>query len=181
MTRRRIYSGKIVGLSVHDIAVEGRRVRREIIEHPGAAAVLAFDAGGKAVLVRQHRFPHGYVLEIPAGTLERGEEPKECAARELLEETGHRAGRLSRLVSYYPSIGYNTEVIHCYLARHAEKVAEIDADNDEFITVVRMDPKRLLRMVLSGGIQDSKTICAVLAHMGREGRLGPRGRAAGRR
>lgn len=181
MTRRRIYSGKIVGLSVHDIAIEGRRVRREIIEHPGAAAVLALDPEGRAVLVRQHRFPHGYVLEIPAGTLERGEDPKACAARELMEETGHRAGRLSRLVSYYPSIGYNTEVIHCYLARRAVKVAEIDADNDEFITVVRMDPGRLLRMVLSGRIRDSKTICAVLAHAGREGRLGPRGRAAGRR
>jgi len=176
MTKRRIYSGKVVGLSVHDIRIEGRRVRREIVEHPGAAAVLAFDPEGRAVLVRQHRFPHGRVLEIPAGTLERGEGPRACAARELLEETGHRAGRLSRLVSYYPSVGYNTEVIHCYLARRAVKVAEIDADNDEFISVVRMDPGRLLRMALAGRIHDSKTICAVLAHAGREGRLGPRGR-----
>ena len=167
MARRSIYRGKILGLAVHDITVEGRRVRREIIEHGGAAAVLAFDGDGKVILVRQHRFPHGYVLEIPAGTLERGEDPRACAARELLEETGHRAGRLSRLISYYPSIGYNTEVIHCYLARRAVRVAEVDPDNDEFITVVRMDPGRLLRMVLGGRIQDSKTICAVLAHMGR--------------
>ena len=167
MAKRTIYRGKIVGLTVHDITVEGRRVRREIIEHGGAAAVLAFDEDGKVVLVRQHRFPHGYVLEIPAGTLERGEDPRACASRELMEETGHRSGRLSRLIAYYPSIGYNMEVIHCYLARRAVKVAEIDPDNDEFITVVKMDLDRLVKMILAGKIQDSKTICAVLAYVGR--------------
>ena len=164
MAKRTVYSGKIVGLSVHDITVEGRRVRREIIEHRGAAAVLAFDARGRVIMVRQHRHPHGYVLEIPAGTLERGEDPKECAGRELMEETGYRAGRMSRLLSFYPSIGYNTEIIHCYLARRAAKVAGTRPDTDEFITVKTMGLGELRSMILAGRIADSKTICAVLAY-----------------
>lgn len=164
MTSRRVYKGKMVGLSVHDIKIEGRQVRREIIEHGGASAILAFDERGRVILVKQHRYPHGYVLEIPAGTLERGEKPKECAMRELIEETGYKASQMSRLLKYYPSIGYNMEVIHCYLARRTTKVADIDPDNDEFITVVKKDLKELVRMILAGKIQDSKTICAVLAY-----------------
>ena len=170
MARRIIYRGKIVSLGVHNITVEGRRVRREIIGHPGAAAVLGFDEQERVILVKQHRHPHGYVLEIPAGTLERGEDPRACAVRELMEETGYRAGRISRLVSYYPSIGYNTEIIHCYLAPRATKVTEIDPDNDEFITVVKMSLERLVGMILAGRIQDSKTICAVMTHVARRRR-----------
>lgn len=164
MVKRAVYKGKIVGLSVHDITIEGRKVRREIIEHNGAAAILAFDERGRVILVKQHRYPHGYVLEIPAGTLERSEDPKSCAIRELLEETGYKAKQMSHLLSYYPSIGYNMEVISCYLARHTTKVCDIDPDNDEFITVVKMSLKRLVGMILAGKIQDSKTICAVLAY-----------------
>lgn len=167
--KKKIYSGKILGLSVYDVTVERRRVRREIIEHGGAAAVVAFDEDGRIILVRQHRFPHGYVLEIPAGTLEKSEEAKECAFRELLEETGYRARGMARLVSYYPSIGYNTEQIHCFVASGVRRVAEIRPDNDEFITVVKMDLRRLIGMIKAGRIQDSKTICAVLTYAAKNG------------
>ena len=91
MKKKRVYNGKPVSIDVYNITIEGRKVRREIIQHPGASAILAFDEKGKILLVSQHRFPHGYVLEIPAGTLEKGESPRKCALREIEEETGYKA------------------------------------------------------------------------------------------
>ena len=164
MKKKKIYEGKILGLSVYDGKIEGRRVKREIIEHRGAAAMLAFDEKNKVILVRQHRFPHGYVLEIPAGTLEKREEPIKCAFRELEEETGYRAKKMIPLITYYPSIGYNSEIIHCFLASGLKKIAGLKLDDDEILSVVKMDLKKLLRMIKSGKIQDSKTICAVLTY-----------------
>ena len=162
MKKKKIYEGKILGLSVYDGIIEGRKVKREMIEHRGAAAMLAFDEDNKVILVKQHRFPHGYVLEIPAGTMERREEPKKCAFRELEEETGYRAKKMAPLITYYPSIGYNTEVIHCFLASGLKKIADLNLDDDEILSVVKVDLRKLLRMIKTGKIQDSKTICAVL-------------------
>ena len=164
MKKKKIYGGKVLGLSVYDGLIEGRKVRREVIEHRGAAAVLAFDEEGMVILVKQHRFPHGYVLEIPAGTLEENEDPVKCAFRELEEETGYRAKKMANLITYYPSIGYNTEVIHCYVASGAMQSAKLRLDEDEILSVVKMDLARLLRMIKGGKIQDSKTICAVLTY-----------------
>ena len=164
MKKKKIYEGKILGLSVYDGKIEGRRVKREIIEHRGAAAMLAFDEKNKVILVRQHRFPHGYVLEIPAGTLEKREEPIKCAFRELEEETGYRAKKMTQLITYYPSIGYNSEIIYCFLASGLKKIAGLKLDDDEILSVVKMDLQKLLRMIKSGKIQDSKTICAVLTY-----------------
>ena len=73
MKKTTVYKGKPVSIDVYNLTIEGRKVRREIIQHPGASAILAFDEKGKILLVSQHRFPHGYVLEIPAGTLEKGD------------------------------------------------------------------------------------------------------------
>ena len=163
MKKKKIYEGKILGLSVYDGKIEGRKVKREIIEHRGAAAMLAFDEKNKVILVRQHRFPHGYVLEIPAGTLEKREAPIKCAFRELEEETGYGAKKMTPLITYYPSIGYNSEIIHCFLASGLKKIAGLKLD-DEILSVVKMDLQKLLRMIKSGKIQDSKTICAVLTY-----------------
>ena len=165
MKKKKIYDGKILGLSVYDGKIEGRKVRREMIEHRGAAAILAFDDEDKVILVKQHRFPHGYVLEIPAGTLEKKEEPINCAFRELEEETGYRARKMTPLITYYPSIGYNTEIIHCFVASGLKKVADLKLDDDEILSVVKIDLSKLLRMIKSGKIQDSKTICAVLTYV----------------
>ena len=164
MKKKKIYEGKILGLSVYDGIIEGRKVKREMIEHRGAAAMLAFDEDNKVILVKQHRFPHGYVLEIPAGTLEKNEDPMKCAYRELEEETGYRAKKMSPLITYYPSIGYNTEAIHCYVAAGLRKISDLDLDDDEILSVVKISLKRLLGMIKSGKIQDSKTICAVLTY-----------------
>ena len=164
MKKTKIFEGKILGLSVYDGNIEGRNVRREVIEHRGAAAMLAFDEDGKVILVKQHRFPHGYVLEIPAGTLEKKEDPIKCAFRELEEETGYRARKMTPLITYYPSIGYNLEVIHCFIASGLKKISDLKLDEDEILSVVKMDLKKILTMIRTGKIQDSKTICAVLSY-----------------
>jgi len=161
--RKNIFKGRVLSLSLYTLSINKRKVTREVIEHPGAAAVLAIE-DGKLLLVRQHRFPHGYVLEIPAGTLEKGEKPLKCAQRELREETGHTAKKMTPLIKYYPSIGYNTEIIHCYIASGIKKVGSLQLDHDEIMSVVKIDFKKVVKMIMSGKITDSKTICAVLTY-----------------
>lgn len=162
--KKKIYEGKILGLSIYDLVIEGRKVKREMIEHRGAAAILAFDENNKLILVKQHRYPHGYVIEIPAGTLEKKEDPKKCAFRELEEETGYSAKKMTPLITYYPSIGYNTEAIHCFVASELKKNTDLKLDEDEILSVVKMDFKKVITMIKNGKIQDSKTICAVLTY-----------------
>jgi len=164
LKKKTVYKGKPVSVDVYNLTVEGRKVRREIIQHPGAAAILAFDENGKVILVKQHRFPHGYILEIPAGTLEKGETPISCAYREIIEETGYEAKKMSKLISYFPSVGYNKEEIHIFVASSLKKKFELELDNDEFITVVKMDIKKLIGKIKTGKIIDSKTICAVMVY-----------------
>lgn len=164
MKKKIVYDGKILGLSVYDITVRGKKMKREIIEHRGAAAILAFDKEGKVILVKQHRFGHGYILEIPAGTLERDERPERCAFREIQEETGYKANKLTHLITYYPSVGYNKEAIYCFVAKNVQKISGQALDEDEIMSVVKINFKKLLSMIKSGKIIDSKTICAVLTY-----------------
>lgn len=161
--RKNVFKGRVLSLSLYTIPVNKRKVTREVIEHPGASAILAMQ-DGKVLLVRQYRFPHGYVFEIPAGTLEKNEKPLKCAHRELREETGHTAKKMVPLIKYYPSIGYNTEIIHCYLASGLKKAGDLQLDHDEIMSVVKIDLNKVVKMILSGKITDSKTICAVLAY-----------------
>lgn len=164
MKKNKIYDGKILGLSVYDLTIRDKKVKREIIEHRGAAAMLAIDKANKVILVKQYRFPKGNVLEIPAGTLEKGENPRKCAFRELQEETGYTAKKMTSLIKYYPSVGYNTEVIHCFIASGLSNKGGLELDADEIISVVKIPIKKLIRMILSGKIIDSKTICTVLTY-----------------
>lgn len=165
MKKKKIFEGRVLSLSLYNGIIKKKNVRREIIEHRGAAAMLAIEKG-KIILVKQHRFPHGYVLEIPAGTLNKGEkDPKKCAFRELKEETGYEAKKMVPLLKYYPSIGYNTELIHCYIATGLKKSSDLKLDDDEILSVVKIDLKKVLKMILSGRITDSKTICAVLTYV----------------
>lgn len=163
MKKKKIYEGKVLSLSVYDITLNGRKVKREVVEHRGAAAILAFE-GKKVILVRQHRFPLGYVLEIPAGTLEKGEKPRACALREIQEETSYKAKNMTHFLTYYPSVGYNTEAIHCFVATGLTKISGLKLDYDEVMSVVKMDFTKLVGMIKAGKIIDSKTICAALTY-----------------
>ena len=161
--KKKVYDGKNISVSIFDISIKNRKFQREIIEQKSASAVLAFE-GTKVILVKQHRFPHGYVLEIPAGTLNKNENPRACAIRELIEETGYEPKKLKHLIDYYPNVGYNTQFIHCYVAQEIEKISEIKLERDEFFIPVKIEFKKLLNMIVSGKIIDSKTICAALTY-----------------
>ena len=162
--KKKVYDGKNISVNIFDVSIKNRKFQREIIEQKNASAVLAFDGKGNVLLVKQHRFPHGFVFEIPAGTLDKNEKPRVGAIREFIEETGYKPKKLKHLIDYYPFIGYNTQKIHCYVAQDIEKVSEIKLEYDEFLTLVKINFKKLLKMIMSGKIVDSKTICAALTY-----------------
>jgi len=162
--KKKVYDGKNISVNIHNVSFRKKKFKREIIEQKSASAVLAFDGKGNVLLVKQHRFPHGFVFEIPAGTLDKNEKPRVGAIREFIEETGYKPKKLKHLIDYYPFIGYNTQKIHCYVAQDIEKVSEMKLEYDEFLTLVKINFKKLLKMIMSGKIVDSKTICAALTY-----------------
>ena len=153
-------------LDVRTLEVElpnGRHTGRDIVRHPGASAVVALTETGKIVLVRQYRTAIDRVtVEIPAGKLDLGEDPEDCARRELLEETGFKAGRINLLTSIVPSPGYCDELIHIYMATGLTFVGA-NPDDDEFVNVDLVPLHELIDAVLDGKIQDSKTVIGALA------------------
>ena len=139
----------------------GRRVEFDLVRHPGAAAVVPFMEDGRVLLIRQFRFATGgEILEVPAGKLDPGETPEACAARELEEETGYRAGRLERLGSIWTTPGFCDEVIHLYAAFDLEP-ADQRLEPDEIIELVPTPLAKALDS-LSGPIVDGKTATALL-------------------
>ena len=144
----------------------GKVVTRDIVEHPGAVAIVAVDES-EIVLVKQYRYAAGReLLEVPAGTLEQGEDPDACAVRELREETGYAARNWRRLLSCYMAPGYSSEVIHFYVAEGLEQVGS-SPEEDESISVERLSFDDALKMMEDNTIMDSKTITGVLAYLTR--------------
>ncbi|MDH7482092.1 MAG: NUDIX hydrolase [Armatimonadota bacterium] len=160
---KRIFEGRIVSLRVDTIELpNGRRTTREVVEHKGAVAVVPMLDHEKVVMVRQFRQPVGSeLLEIPAGTLEDGEDPADCARRELVEEIGYYPGKLTEMFHSYLSPGYSTEMLHTFLAEDLQKVSE-KRDFDEFLEVVTINLKDAVEMICRGAILDAKSICGLL-------------------
>ena len=158
-----IYSGRVVKLVVHDVELpDGKSSKRELVQHPGAVAVVALDAEQNVLLVRQYRIAADQILlEIPAGTLNPGEDPEACAVRELQEETGYRPGQIEKIGGIFVAPGYTTEFIHLYLASDLidSKLAQ---DEDEFLEVERLPLAEALKWVEQGDIIDGKSISALL-------------------
>jgi len=141
----------------------GRRTFRDVVDHPGAVAIIPILPDRRVVLVRQYRYAvRKSLLELPAGTLERGESPLDCARRELREETGYEAGTIEKLLSFYTAPGYSSEMIHVFVARDLRLVGA-EAEADESITVEPMELGELLRLIDENAIEDAKTICGILA------------------
>lgn len=157
------YNGKILSLRVDEAELEnGKTAIREVVEHHGGVCVAALDENDCLLMVRQFRYPYGEVLlEIPAGKLEKGENPEACGKRELEEETGYTAEKLSDLGKLYPTPAYVDEVIHMYYAENLSKTAQ-HLDADEFLSVEHVPLAEAVRMVLNGEIRDAKTQVAVL-------------------
>lgn len=159
-----IYEGKIVHLRVDTVRLpDGKESKREVVAHRGAVCIVPVCDDGMVLLIRQFRLPAGKILlEIPAGTLEAGEEPLACAARELEEETGYRAGKLRPLFQAFLAPGYSTELIHAFLATDLTE-AQAHTDADENVELVPIPLSEVEGRVLSGEFQDAKSIASLLA------------------
>ena len=161
---QRVYEGRLINLHVDTVRLEnGRLTKREIVEHPGAVAVVALDEDANVILVRQFRKPtEKKLLEIPAGTLEAGEEPIACARRELKEETGYRAERMEPIGGFFSSPGFCTEYIHVYLATGLKK-GHSALEDDEAIEIIKIPSSDIPSMVSQGKICDGKSIVGLLS------------------
>jgi ADP-ribose pyrophosphatase len=139
----------------------GKEAQREYIKHPGAVAVVPIREDGKIVLVRQFRYPTGQLLlEVPAGKLDEGELPEQCAIRELTEETGLVAGSLKKLAAIYTTPGFTDEMIHLYVAVHLQE-AKQKLDEDEFLKVEAYSREEVAQMLAEGKINDAKSMLAL--------------------
>ena len=157
-----IYRGRVFSLMREKVELPGGKITRmDIIRHPGAAAMVPVTDDGNILLLRQFRHAvGGYIWEIPAGTLDPGETPEQCAARELIEETGHAAGKLVRLSAVTPVPGYSSEIIHLFLASELVPRAGVP-DPDEVLSVHSMPLARAYEMAATGEITDLKTIAGL--------------------
>lgn len=162
--RREVYRGRIVDLGIEHVTLpNGAEVDLEVIRHQGAAAVVAVDERGRVALIRQFRHAAGgFIWELPAGVLDQpGEEPPACAHRELLEETGLRAGRLTRLGTILTTPGFADERIHLFLAQDLRQEGPARGHDEVIAEVARPPFADALAMIRRGDIVDSKTICGL--------------------
>jgi ADP-ribose diphosphatase len=156
---RNIYSGKVITLKIDTVTLpNGVTVDLEVVRHPGAAAVVPLKENGTVVLIKQFRHAAGgFIYEIPAGKLHPGEDPKDCAARELEEEVGYQAGKLDLLSSIFTAPGFTDEVIHIYKATGLTKGRQ-QLDRDEVLEIVEVSLQEAIEMIDKGTIRDAKTM-----------------------
>lgn len=141
---------------------DGRETKFDIIEHHGSVILVPIDADGNVIFVRQYRHAAGQeLLELPAGTLDEGEAPEVCAAREIREETGFAAGRLEKIGEFFLAPGYSTEFMVVFLARDLYS-APLEADADEFLRVEKIPLQTAFEMARRGAIPDAKSLAALL-------------------
>ena len=160
-----IYNGKILNLEVDNVLLpDGKTAKRECVRHSGGAAVL-YVQNDRVLLVKQYRYLYGKeIYEIPAGKLEKGEDPLIAAKREFSEETGFIAGEMLPLLKLYPTPGYTDEVIHIYQAKNC-RAASQKLDEGEFLSLNFVELEKVLKMIDSGEICDAKTVAAVYKYL----------------
>jgi len=158
----RIFNGRVLNLRVDQVLLDdGTKSTREVVEHPGAVAIVPILNNEQILLVRQYRYAIGReLLEIPAGTLKTGEDPQTAAIRELEEETGYKTEQMKKIIEIYMAPGYTTEKIHVYLAINLQK-SKTHPDEDERIEVEPVSFSVALQKVRSGEICDAKTVCGL--------------------
>ena len=167
---RNIFTGKVITLNIDTVTLpNGVTIDLEIVRHPGAAAVVPLKNSDTVVLIKQFRHAAGgFIYEIPAGKLHPGEDPKDCAARELEEEIGYRAGKLDLLSSIFTAPGFTDEVIHIYKATGLSKGRQ-QLDRDEVLEIVEVSLQESIEMIRAGSIRDAKTMVGLqMVFIGRE-------------
>jgi ADP-ribose diphosphatase len=168
LTSKLLHKGRHFNFKTDEIQLpSGKTTTRDIVDHPGAVAIVPILDDGRILLVKQYRYTTGKeLLEIPAGTLEKGEAPDTCARRELKEETGYTAGSMKKILAMYMAPGYSNEVIHLYFAT-ALKAGESHAEEDEDISLEAYSADELLDGIEKNTIEDAKTIAGVLIYLTR--------------
>jgi ADP-ribose pyrophosphatase len=163
VSRKEIFDGKVVKLCVDGVVLDnGHETKRELIRHPGGVCVLPLDGEGNVYMVKQFRYPFMTALyELPAGKLEYGENHRECGIRELKEETGATADSFEYLGCIYPTVAYDTEIIHMYLAKGLH-FGEQKLDEGEFLDVIKLPFEKAFEMAMNGELPDAKTQTAIL-------------------
>lgn len=163
VSSQRVFEGRAVKLRIDTVLKPGgKQTTREIVEHSDCVAVVVLDSKDRVIMVRQYRKAvDKFLLEIPAGGIEPGEQPIECVRRELQEEIGYLPNRIERLGGFYSAPGYCTEYLHLYLATHLIPSRKKAEDTEE-IEVVRIPLSRVPDMIASGEICDAKSIAGLL-------------------
>ena len=163
LSTEQIYHGRAVNIRVDTVEkASGTRTTREVVEHSDCIAVVALDEQGNVLLVRQFRHPVGqFLLEVPAGGIDPGEEPIDSVRRELQEEIGYLPRKIDKLGGFYATPGYGTEYLHCFLATDLVPARLVAEDTDD-IELVRVSPDEMPRLIVSGEICDAKSIAALL-------------------
>jgi len=162
LSSRRGYDGRRISVRLDEVALpSGRHVVYEVVEHPGAVAMVALTTDRRVLLVRQFRQPVGAdLLELPAGTIEPRETPLDCARRELAEEVGRAADRWERLISFYPSPGVLSEELHVFLAEDLRPTAAEREEEDLRVEALPLDEAH--RRIGEGEIRDAKSIIGII-------------------
>lgn len=170
-----IYEGKIINVRRDKAELPtGKPCIREVVEHNGGVCVAALTDNNELMFVRQFRYPYmEVILELPAGKLEKGEDPFEAGKRELREETGCIAEKYADLGKFYPTPGYCGEIIHLYAAEELSET-QMNPDEDEYLEVEKIALEKAVDMVVSGEIRDGKTIALIMkvAEMQKRGIIG---------
>lgn len=158
-----LFKGVVIHLTRDKVELDnGYKATREVIHHPGGVCIAALDEEENVYMVKQFRYPFGTALtELPAGKLEYGEDPLKCGIRELREEIGAEAENMIYLGCLYPTVAYDTEVIHMYLAEDLH-FGKQDLDEGEFLDVIKMPLKQAFDMAMNNELPDAKTQLAVL-------------------
>lgn len=172
--RKTVFEGRIINVYNDTVVLpDGKHSTREVVEHHGGVCVAALTERNTLLFVRQFRYPYGRVLlELPAGKLEKGEEPLFAGLRELEEECGVVAEKVIPMGEVYPTVAYCTEIIHLYLALGLKKTCQ-HLDEGEFLSVEEIELSKAVELVMNGEIADSKTVALVLktARLVEEGRI----------
>lgn len=162
--KKPIYKGKIIDLSVETVTLpNGATADLEVITHPGAAAVVPMKDDRTVVMVRQYRHAVGsFIYEIPAGKLHPGEDPRDCAAREMEEETGYKVNLLEPLLSFFTTPGFTNEIIHIFVG-HELSPGTQSLGADEVLEIIEMPLAQGIELIDDGVIRDAKTIIGLQA------------------
>ena len=162
--RKEVYKGKIFNVVEDTIEFEnGTTAKWDLVLHNGASAIVPLTEKNEVILVKQYRNAEdGDVLEIPAGKLEKGEDPLVCATREIEEEIGYKAGKIEKICSMYTAVGFSNEKLHLYMATELIE-SQQNLDEDEYIQIEKYPIEDAIQMIFTGQIKDSKTIVGLLA------------------